>query len=61
MWTPRTENRRQVTRGERHKALMWEADQAFERGDLEGAEELKAAAYKMLEEPERRSGRDRRK
>ena len=40
---------------------MWEADQAFERGDLEGAEELKAAAYKMLEEPERRSGRDRRK
>ena len=60
MWTPRKEDRRKATRRERHDALMWEADRAFERGDDEGAEELKAAATKALEGDERRSGRDRR-
>ncbi len=40
---------------------MWEADLAFERGDLDGAEELTAAAQKALEGEERRSGKDRRK
>jgi len=40
---------------------MWEAEQALERGDVEGAEELKAAATKVLQGEERRSGRDRRK
>lgn len=40
---------------------MWEANLAFERGDLDTAEELTAAAQKALEGEERRSGRDRRK
>jgi hypothetical protein len=60
LWAPRSEDRRKATRRERHDTLLWEADIAFERGDLDGAEELKAAAQKMLEGEERRSGRERR-
>ena len=61
MWKPRGEDRRKDTRQERHEALMWEADLAFERGDLDRAEELTAAAQRALEGEERRSGKDRRK
>lgn len=61
MWKPPRGYRRKATRRERHDALMEEADLAFERGDIDGAEELKAAAEKALEGEERRSGRDRRK
>ena len=60
MWTPRGQDRRKATRRERHDALMWEADRAYEREDFKGAEELKAAAMKALEGEERRSGRERR-
>jgi len=59
MWTLLQEDRRKATRRERYDALMWEADLAFERGDLDGAEALKAAAQETLEGEERRSGRDR--
>jgi hypothetical protein len=61
MWTPRGEDRRKATRRERYEALVWEADRAFDRGDLEAAEELQAAAKKALAGEERRSGKDRRK
>ena len=49
MWKPRGEDRRRESRQERYEALMWEADLAFERGDLDRAEELTAAAQKALE------------